>query len=58
VAGKGSLAYVTCSILPAENEAQRDWFEETFAGWRRRREQRWPISEDGDGFFMVEYGRT
>ncbi len=52
VAPGGSLAYGTCSILPAENRAQCAWFVENFSDWQLDQQRVWSISDDGDGFFL------
>lgn len=57
VAPDGCLAYVTCSILPVESRAQSAWFVENFADWRLDQSRAWPVSDDGDGFFLAIFRR-
>lgn len=57
VAPSGTLAYATCSILPAENCAQCEWFVENCTYWKLARLQEWPVSPDGDGFFLACFRR-
>ena len=54
VAPGGALAYVTCSLLRCENEAQIRQFLSDTAGWEISRERRWPVSDVGDGFYFAE----
>lgn len=55
VAPGGTLAYATCSILPAENGAQCAWFVENFADWKLVHQRTWSVSDDGDGFFLARF---
>lgn len=52
VAPHGRLAYATCSLFHAENEAQSDHFMARHPGWREVLHRRWPIGEEGDGFYL------
>lgn len=52
VAPHGRLAYATCSVFHAENEAQSDHFMARHPGWREVLRHRWPIGEEGDGFYL------
>ncbi len=53
VAPGGALAYMTCSLLDAENEAQREQFLAERPGWRLEREIRLSPLQGGDGFFLA-----
>ncbi len=53
VAPGGTLAYATCSILTSENQAQVDQFLATRPGWSLRDTHTWPITADGDGFYLA-----
>lgn len=55
VASGGVLAYVTCSILSAENADQAAWFLATYPHWHTEFRQNWPVSEHGDGFFLTVF---
>ncbi|WP_298679799.1 RsmB/NOP family class I SAM-dependent RNA methyltransferase [uncultured Lentibacter sp.] len=57
VAPGGRLAYVTCSLLRAENEDICTEFEANFPEWRREKEARWLPSFGADGFFCAIFGR-
>lgn len=48
----GTLAYVTCSLLRAENEDRIAAFLTGKSGWTKRVERRFPLGEDSDGFFL------
>lgn len=52
VALDGCLAYATCSVLLAENEAQADAFA-TRSGWTVSSRRRWAPDARGDGFFLA-----
>lgn len=57
VAPGGSLAYATCSVLSAENDAQAAAFLARCPGWiQRDRMQRLP-GPNGDGFFLARFQR-
>ncbi|KZY48332.1 SAM-dependent methyltransferase [Roseovarius sp. HI0049] len=51
----GSLAYATCSVLREENEAQAKGFAGKSKGWLLEFEQRWPVSDAGDGFYLARF---
>lgn len=53
VAPGGCIAYMTCSMLRPENEAQVAAFLAARPGWRREREERWSPLAGGDGFFLA-----
>lgn len=57
VAETGVLVYATCSVLRAENEARVTAFLARHKGWRQVRERRFPIDQDGDGFFVAHLTR-
>ncbi|MFV0359789.1 RsmB/NOP family class I SAM-dependent RNA methyltransferase [Tropicimonas sp.] len=49
----GALAFVTCSLLRRENEAQMEWFLGQYPGWTEKTHRRIVPSADGDGFFVA-----
>lgn len=51
----GRLAYMTCSVLRAENEDRIAAFSAR-TGWRAHRMQRFGPPGDGDGFFLAVLG--
>ncbi|MEQ8896742.1 MAG: RsmB/NOP family class I SAM-dependent RNA methyltransferase [Roseovarius sp.] len=51
----GVLAYSTCSILRQENEGQVENFLMNSKGWALEFEQRWPVSDAGDGFYLARF---
>lgn len=53
----GVLAYVTCSLLRAENEDRVDAFLAVNSGWKKQVERRFPLGQDSDGFFLCLMGR-
>jgi 16S rRNA (cytosine967-C5)-methyltransferase len=53
VAPGGRLAYATCSVLREENEAQVEAFVRRSPAWRIEHQERWPVSAQGDGFFLA-----
>lgn len=53
VAPGGTLAYATCSVLASENQAQIDRFLAGNSDWSLIHTQAWPISPEGDGFFLA-----
>ncbi|MGH1426032.1 MAG: RsmB/NOP family class I SAM-dependent RNA methyltransferase [Pseudooceanicola sp.] len=57
VGPKGVLAYATCSVLRAENEARIAAFIERNAGWIVTLEQRFGMDGEGDGFFVAHLTR-
>ena len=52
VAPGGQLAYATCSLFAAENEAQSEAFVAARPGWRETLRRRWPVGPEGDGFYL------
>ncbi|HKL04369.1 MAG TPA: RsmB/NOP family class I SAM-dependent RNA methyltransferase [Roseovarius sp.] len=57
VAPGGRLAYATCSLFRAENEAQSDSFVARHDGWHETDRRRWPVSAVGDGFYLSVFAR-
>ena len=57
VAPGGRLAYVTCSLLDAENEAQAAAFTARAPGWEVVSRRRLTPLDGGDGFFLAVLGR-
>ena len=55
VAPGGRLAYATCSLFCEENEAQVEAFLQRHTMWRPTFQRRWPVSEQGDGFFLAAF---
>ena len=53
VAQRGMLAYATCSVLAAENEARIAAFLARHPGWRVAMQRQWHMSEGADGFFIA-----
>ncbi len=53
LAPDGTLAYVTCSLLREENEAQIAAFLLRHPGWHQVRAQRFTPLDGGDGFFLA-----
>ncbi len=49
----GTLAYMTCSVLDAENSAQVAGFLARRPGWRLVNTSRWLPGPGGDGFFLA-----
>lgn len=58
VAPGGTLAYVTCSLLRAENEAAVAGFLTENPDWTLLRERRFSPLEGGDGFYCALMTRT
>ena len=58
VAADGVLAYATCSVLRAENDAQADAFLSRNPGWRLADRAQWLPGPGGDGFFLARFERT
>lgn len=52
VAPHGRLAYVTCSLLDAENATQTKQFLARNPGWQPVKQHRWTPLDGGDGFFL------
>ncbi|WP_306154365.1 RsmB/NOP family class I SAM-dependent RNA methyltransferase [Roseovarius sp. MMSF_3281] len=57
VADGGRLAYATCSVFREENEAQVSEFLSRNPAWRTEGQYRWPVSAQGDGFFLAILAR-
>lgn len=53
----GVLAYMTCSLLTPENEAQRDRFLAAHPGWAIGFSRRLSPLDGGDGFFCTTFQR-
>jgi 16S rRNA (cytosine967-C5)-methyltransferase len=53
----GTLAYVTCSLLTEENEAQVVAFLARHAGWIGKTQKRFSPLQGGDGFFFATLTR-
>lgn len=53
LAPKGTLAYATCSMLGAENEAQIAAFLARHPGWQNPIQQRFSPLQGADGFFVA-----
>ncbi len=53
IAPKGVLAYVTCSMLRAENEAQVEAFLQRHPDWTCQQQQRFSPISGADGFFFA-----
>ncbi len=49
----GRMAYVTCSMLPAENKTQIDAFLSEHANWRLASERQFTPLDGGDGFYVA-----
>lgn len=52
VAGGGRLAYMTCSLLRAENDDQIDAFLGARPGWQEVLRRQWTPLDASDGFFL------
>ena len=57
VAPGGLLAYATCSVLQAENEARAEAFLAAHPGWVQIATRRWRPDAAGDGFFLAQFRR-
>ncbi len=57
VAPSGLLAYMTCSVLGAENGGQIDAFLSRHSDFRRIDQQIWTPLTGGDGFFLAQMRR-
>ncbi len=58
VAPGGRLAYVTCSLIAAENGARVAAFLADHPGWHCSARHRWLPTEGGDGFFLALLERS
>ncbi|QYK40443.1 MAG: RsmB/NOP family class I SAM-dependent RNA methyltransferase [Paracoccaceae bacterium] len=54
----GSLAYATCSLLRAENDAQARGFAARHPGFRPQMSRHWTPLDGGDGFFVAIFERA
>lgn len=52
VASGGALAYMTCSVMDAENGGQSAAFARRNAGWTQDVQRSWLPSGQGDGFYL------
>ncbi|MHA7851029.1 RsmB/NOP family class I SAM-dependent RNA methyltransferase [Roseovarius sp.] len=57
VAPGGQLVLTTCSVFRCENEDQSDGFLQTHPEWGETLRRRWPVSAEGDGFFLSVFKR-
>lgn len=57
VAPGGRLAYATCSVFCEENRDVVRNFLRCHPGWSCEQDVIWPISEDGDGFYLATLTR-
>ena len=58
VAPGGRLAYATCSVLNAENQAAINAFLARMPGWQQTDAAQWIPDDLGDGFFLAVLRRT
>lgn len=58
VANGGVLAFLTCSLLRAENEAQVEAFLAANSGWKCLSQERLTPLAGGDGFFVAILARS
>ncbi|SEL89711.1 16S rRNA (cytosine967-C5)-methyltransferase [Roseovarius azorensis] len=58
VAPGGVLAYATCSVLNEENHDVISYFQCKHPEWNISGQEHWPISRQGDGFFLVQLCRV
>ncbi|MFX0544378.1 RsmB/NOP family class I SAM-dependent RNA methyltransferase [Roseovarius sp. S1116L3] len=58
VAPGGQLIYATCSVLRVENEERIEEFLAGATVWRLEKQQRFEISDGGDGFFVTHLTRA
>ncbi|QDC09526.1 RsmB/NOP family class I SAM-dependent RNA methyltransferase [Oceanicola sp. D3] len=54
----GALAYVTCSLLAAENTAQADSFLSRHPEWELEHQRRLTPLDGADGFFLAVFRRS
>ena len=57
VASKGVLAYATCSVLTAENDAVVDEFLRKNTDWQPSLRKSWRVSHSTDGFYTAHLKR-
>jgi len=57
VAPGGQLVLTTCSVFRCENEDQSAAFLQTHREWGETLRRRWPVSAEGDGFFLSVFKR-
>ena len=57
VAPGGRLVYATCSVFACENMHRIEAFTGAMPGWRIEKQQVWPVSDGGDGFFIAHLFR-
>lgn len=57
VAPGGVLAYMTCSLMDIENEAQVADFKEENRDWKLLETTSWSLLEGTDGFFLAQFSR-
>lgn len=53
----GQLVYATCSVLNEENQLIIESYSSNNPGWSLVGMQQWPISDEGDGFFLAQLRR-
>jgi 16S rRNA C967 or C1407 C5-methylase (RsmB/RsmF family) len=58
LAPKGTIVYMTCSILPDENESQIDYFQKKYSLKTVEKFQTLPLAGGMDGFFAVSLRST
>ena len=58
VAPGGTLAYATCSVLRIENEDRVAAFLQRHPGWHCTFERRFPVDDQGDGFYTAHLKRV
>ncbi|PWE34201.1 SAM-dependent methyltransferase [Maritimibacter sp. 55A14] len=58
VAPGGRLAYVTCSLLDAENSKQIQTFTSQYSAWEQLLAQRFLPTQEGDGFYCCVLTRV
>lgn len=54
----GHLAYMTCSVLDAENAAQSDWFTAACTDFFLHARHRFLPDQGGDGFFLALFRKA
>jgi len=54
VAPGGVLAYATCSVLACENDGCIAAFLDANPQWSELSRHQWPVSDDGDGFYLTQ----